>query len=146
MTDKSLHAILIDPTSRTVEPVELNRGYREISRILGCGCFTTLGLSRSEVLYLDDEGLLKEEPGPFFKLEGYPQPLAGRGLILGLDFDGESVSTKLTVEKVRQKVSWPEVKFVGFADSSGTEDHPLLGSVHVFRRVAKFTPLAKGDK
>lgn len=96
-----MKAILIDPAGETlVSEVEVGRDYREIYKQLGCECFTTVGLGPRDVMYVDDEGLLN---GSFqriggFQLKGYPQPLAGRGLILGFRPDGESASTSFTAE------------------------------------------------
>ena len=53
----------------------------------------------SETLYVDDEGLYAENQR-FFTWDGYPKPLAGRGLILGTDEEGESIDTDMEPEDV----------------------------------------------
>jgi hypothetical protein len=54
---------------------------------------------------VDDEGLLKPQEG-FFIYEGYRQPLAGNGLVLGTDEEGESVDPKMTLEELKSRVTF----------------------------------------
>jgi hypothetical protein len=75
-------AILIDPFTETIEVVDYSGDWQDISTLLECSLFTTIDLGDSDTLYVDDEGLYVEDQR-FFNLEGYPQPLAGRGLVLG---------------------------------------------------------------
>jgi hypothetical protein len=98
-------AILIDSINRKIEETTIDL-YTEIAPAIGCEWFTTVQISGKETLFVDDEGLLKN-PEHFFVWEGYPQPLAGSGLILGLNPNtGESVSTKLTIEQVKERVTF----------------------------------------
>lgn len=98
-------AILIDPFTETIEVVDYSGDWQDISTLLECSLFTTIDLSDSDTLYVDDEGLYVEDQR-FFNLEGYPQPLAGRGLVLGYTPDGDSTDSSLTVSQVQDMVSW----------------------------------------
>jgi len=114
--EQKMEAILIDPHTETVSVVDFNGDFREISRIIGDGCRTftvvNIGYSSDEIFYsndgifVDDEGLLREQATPFFKFRGYPQPLAGRGLILGADEMGESISPRVTLQQVKDSVEF----------------------------------------
>ena len=43
----------------------------------------------------------------FFSYKGYPQPLSGNGLILGIDHEtGESIDTTLTIDEVKENVKF----------------------------------------
>jgi hypothetical protein len=122
-----MRGILIDPNTKTVTGITGNfSDYKLIQRTVG-GLFTVVDLGNGETLYLDDEGLLKAEPGPFFNILPYPQPLAGVGLILGTDENGETVSTKLTVPAVTARASFPNLRFTGFTHETTTVKHPLFG-------------------
>jgi len=107
--EQKMEAILIDPHTETVSVVDYNGDFREISRIIGDGCraFTVVNIGYSnDGIFVDDEGLLREQATPFFKFRGYPQPLAGRGLILGADEVGESISPRVTLQQVKDSVEF----------------------------------------
>jgi hypothetical protein len=57
-------------------------------------------LQSGEAIFVDDNGLLNN-PVRFFKYAGYEQPLAGKGLILGSDAEGDTIgaSSKLATIK-----------------------------------------------
>jgi hypothetical protein len=95
-------AIKIDAVNRTVTEVEIN-DWQDIAPAIGADLFTCVDLGGGETLYVDDEGLLKN-PEHFMMIGGYPEPIAGSGLILGTDEMGESKDTELTVELVRDGV------------------------------------------
>ena len=98
-------AILIDPFHETIEMVDYSGDWEDISALIGCSLFTTIDLGDSDTLYVDDEGLYVKNQR-FFNLKGYPQPLAGRGLVLGYTLDGDSTDSSLTVSQVQDMVSW----------------------------------------
>ena len=98
-------AILIDPFTETIEMVDYSGDWEDISALIGCSLFTTIDLGDSDTLYVDDEGLYVKNQR-FFNLKGYPQPLAGRGLVLGYTLDGDSTDSSLTVSQVQDMVSW----------------------------------------
>lgn len=127
-----MKAILIDPFNVSVTEVEHNGDYKHIYTLLShpehpVTCFTVVGIENDDAIYVDDEGLFKE-PKHFFIWNTYPQPLAGRGLILGTNADGDSKSPVITVDQVKERVSFHnDIRLSHFDDISGTVDHPLLG-------------------
>ena len=101
----------IDAEKRTITEVEVG-DYKTIyphlsTSIKAVDCFTVVGIEKDDSIYVDDEGLLTIQfDTPFFLYEGYPQPLAGNGLVLGTDEEGESVDPKNTLEFIKSKVKF----------------------------------------
>lgn len=60
--------------------------------------------SEKDCLYVDDEGMMKSPMG-FIFLQGWPEPLAGKGLVLGTDSSGDSVSCQMDVYEVSSKIT-----------------------------------------
>ena len=102
-----MRAILIDPFTQTIEEVDYSGDYKDIYCLIECDLFTTVYLPNTsdDTLFVDDEGLYVENQR-FFKIDGFEQPLAGRGLLLGTDEEGESIDCMSTVEEVKAIVSW----------------------------------------
>lgn len=90
-----MKAVLIDSKNRRVIDVEYDGDYRSIYGLIGCETFTVVrGLPGGDDVFVDDEGLLTvTDDTTFFGVPWYPQPLAGSGLILGLNREtGESIA------------------------------------------------------
>lgn len=103
---KPCKAILIDPHSQTVQSVEWNGHYQHIYKLIDCECYDVARINKhGDGVFVDDEGLFKEEQA-FFLVDGYPQPLAGKGLVLGVDTEGESVEPKVTLERIADTIRW----------------------------------------
>jgi len=146
----TMRAILINAYDRTVsETTVADDDYRDIYRALSTPehvieTFTVVDISEDgygETIFVDDEGLLKN-PSHFFLWRDYGQPLAGNGLILGVDHNtGESESTHLTVEEVADMVTFVDnrtIEFVGCESEEHDEIHPDFGPVHVHRSIPVF--------
>ena len=68
---------------------------------LQCDCITASCAplqGAGDLICVDGNGLLKGPVYQFFGVKGYPQPLAGRGLVLGTDDEGDRVSPETTLE------------------------------------------------
>lgn len=108
-------AILINPFNKTIEMVDYDFGgsYLQISHLIGTEecvkpLFCAVDIDETNTVYIDDEGLYRETQA-YFMWEGYHQPLQGKGLILGTDYDnGESIPTTLSLDEVKEKVSFHE--------------------------------------
>ena len=116
--EKNIRGIQIDAEKRTVKEVRVIGDYKAIYPFINCDCFTVVGISDTEGIYVDDEGLLKE-PKHFFMYQGYPEPLAGNGLILGTNDEGDSVDTQLTVEFVRKQIKCADRNTIGLLVKMG---------------------------
>ena len=109
--------ILINPTLRTVQTVELSNDYRDIYKHIEADLFDIIRMDRHNDLYIDDEGIITaNEQTRFFMIAGYPHPLAGNALILGNTPDGESTSTTLTVEEITNRVCFQRLIFISSED------------------------------
>lgn len=118
-----MQALLVDPAERTVTPVPLKDGgdnLDEIYRLLGCTNISAAHLNdQGDVVYVDGEGLEKG-PTSFFLLDPYPQPLAGKGLIVGTDTEGTDITPTVDREWVVENIDFgtpmiagPVVLFMG---------------------------------
>ena len=140
-----VRGILIDPEAKTITEVEHDpRKFTQIYELLTTSLhkvetFDIVQLTPANALYVDDDGLSKT-PQVFFRVEGYPQPLAGRGLILGVDPEGNTVGATLPLDVVKARVTFydtqPEV--LGFEEREEEIDHPVFGPMKVVRRETKF--------
>ena len=105
-----MKAIIIDATKRQLRTVDFD-GDADFDRLkaeAGIEWITTVscfGVNPSETLFVDDEGILKGWAFGFCVAD-YPQPLHGSGIIVGVDEEGCSVSTALTVEKLLDSIAF----------------------------------------
>jgi hypothetical protein len=101
--------IKIDVKHRAILRIDIGKTLTDFYQHIGCNCMEAVrvaGLVPTDRLYVDEEGLLT--PGKaFFLIEGYAQPLAGNGLIVGHNDEGESVSAATPLGKV-----WPRIQFL----------------------------------
>lgn len=108
-----MRAYLIDAIARSIKPVEYGGNIDEIYALTGCDTFDAARFNdKGDAVFIDDEGLLKQ-PHNFFMIEGYSQPLAGNGLVLGCDEDGESIEPSVNLEWLAANVrfmSLPQVR------------------------------------
>jgi hypothetical protein len=124
-----MRAILIDPVAEKISETEFDGDYRSIYRLLSdpeyhlnVTTFTAIYITNRDSLFVDDNGLLTA-PRYFFKWRDYRQPLAGRGLILGLrSSDGENIATKLSLAHVKNMVTFHRLSVKGFDHGDYTTD------------------------
>lgn len=104
-----MKAILINASNRTVTEVEYDGNFRNLQKLIGCDCFTLAPLNSENAaddvsLFVDDEGLLKA-PEEFFHIAGVTlYPLAGNGVILGVDYEGNSVDSPVDVADIESRI------------------------------------------
>lgn len=86
-----MRAYLINPHDQTITEVDYSGDYCQIYDLIECQTFDVARINdRGDVIYVDDEGMFHNSE--FFDLPGYSQPLAGLGLVLGTNDEGESTS------------------------------------------------------
>ena len=101
-----MKAFLIDPAKQTVSEIEFYGDWREINRLIGSETFDCVTINgKGDVVFVDDEGLLKGLDR-FFSVQGYPEPLVGRGLVLGCDAEGETVEPAINLGLLSQLVAF----------------------------------------
>ena len=92
-----MRSILIAPDladkGLLVQVLECTGELQDIYKKLDCHLIDSIRLNDTETMYVDDEGLMNKDY--FFQIGGYPHPIAGRGLILGLTPQGENTGTWL---------------------------------------------------
>ena len=97
-----MKGILINPFDETVKEVSILGNIEDIYLLTECSTFDVVALSEKDDLYVDDEGLLKDNR--YFTI--YGKPIAGRGLIMSHDVEGNSVSTTLSLQEIKDVVEW----------------------------------------
>lgn len=108
---------LINPEHQTIEAVSLKGGGHhldDIQRLLDCRIITLAPLDGTDGIYCDDEGLLRNDVQHFFGVRGRAEPIAGRGLVLGVDGDGFDTSPSFTLEALRERVCFVQPYAGGF--------------------------------
>lgn len=108
-----MRALVIDPVKFTVEEVEYDNKLATAYRLLSdpengieCDLVQPVSIDDKNDIYVDEEGLLKN-PQHFFMIDSYPDPLAGRGLVIGApDRRGNTTAAKISLEDMRRKVIW----------------------------------------
>jgi hypothetical protein len=96
---------LIDPAARSIAPWHYNGDYRTIPPTIRIGQspFTIVEIGAGDVIYVDDEGLLKPLDW-FFAVKGGHQPYAGCGLVLGSDEEGETLSARIELHALKRRI------------------------------------------
>lgn len=99
----------IDPFTKEIRAVEHDGSLESIRNLTKCDVVTVVRISHEgDFIYVDDEGLLKPfDTQQFFKLSTYAQPLAGFGLVVGSDEDGNDVPPSIGIEALRSMISFP---------------------------------------
>ena len=118
-----MRAILINPFEREITTVIRSDNYKDIYNYLSTDDFSVNNFAvvhwdEFNDIFIDDEGLYVDDQA-FFSIAGTRSELvlAGKGLILGHDSEGDTTDTDLTLEEIRSAVTWkepqdrPEIKF-----------------------------------
>ena len=105
-----MNAYFINPFSQNVTTVDYDGNYESISRLIDAsrGYFDVVRLyGNQDAAFVDDEGLYVENQR-FWIHRNYPQPLAGKALLLGTDPEGNSVEPKTSYEDLVG-----DIRFIG---------------------------------
>jgi hypothetical protein len=108
---KPLYGFLIDPRAQNITRIEMpadSRGNLDaMYKAIGCSLVEVVYINgERDGVFVDEEGLLKM-PTEFFFIKGFHQPLAGRGIVLGCDGDGETTSpASVTLEWLREHTAF----------------------------------------
>jgi hypothetical protein len=98
-----MKAFLINPFDKTVSEVDYSGDYKDIYKLINAELFDVVYIDGNNAIYVDDEGLFKNEQA-FFQV-GYAM-LAGYGLVLGTDDEGESISPAISLKDLAKKVTF----------------------------------------
>lgn len=95
--------LLINPYDKTITPIYWDGELSSLYAILGCSCVAVASCGRYD-LFVDEEGLFKQDQ-KFFVISDYIfQPLAGMALVVGADVDGNTIPPNITLEELDAKV------------------------------------------
>jgi len=126
---KNMQAYFINPFSQKVTTVDYDGDYQSISRLIDAsrGYFDVVRLYRNQdAAFVDDEGLYVEDQ-QFWIHRNYPQPLAGKALVLGCNDEGDSIEPQTSFETLTN-----DIKFIGDRFEL-TLLHTFLGQVEDYR-------------
>ncbi|KUO58139.1 MAG: hypothetical protein APF80_11940 [Alphaproteobacteria bacterium BRH_c36] len=82
-----------------------------IQNLLGCRIITAMPFGDHDTVYCDDEGLCGEPVYQFFGVKGYPNPVAGRGLVVGIDDEGYDTTPRATLAETKARTFFIERLF-----------------------------------
>jgi len=98
--------ILINSTTRTVsEYISGDDTLTYMQKAVGGYIEAAFSPNEKNDIFVDEEGLLKGYDD-FFTYDGAHQPFAGNGIVTGVNDDGDTISTSLTLEEVTKKVKF----------------------------------------
>ena len=102
-----MKAILIDVVNEEVREVEHDDTLASIYKLVDCGTFDVVRIDDVNSIYVDDEGLFVEDQ-LYFKYTGTTDSvsLAGNGLVLGVDDEGETTPPSLTLKEVQKAITF----------------------------------------
>ena len=101
-----MKAILIDVKTQEIKEVEHDDKIQNIYDLIDCRAIDVVIIDDVNGIFVDDEGILKDNLYFEYSSSGRVFQLAGNGLILGVDDEGNSISPTLTVEDVEGKVNF----------------------------------------
>lgn len=105
-----MRAILINPKDKTITEVDYNGDYKHINQLIDAELFDCVVMDNDgNTIFTDDEGLVNGTASRvgMFRVEGdNPAYLAGKGLILGTNGEGNSVATTLPLDWVRERIAF----------------------------------------
>lgn len=112
-----MKGILIDVNNRTITEIQVNNVdgncLSDLYKNIGCDLVELIDIDDDNCVFFDEEGLLKlTEKSNFFLFDGYPQPIAGNGVILGFNEEGDSIDTTLSVEEIKTKIKFFNIQEV----------------------------------
>lgn len=107
--------ILIDVVNKTLREVEF-KNLIDMYRLIDCDIVECVSYGKDADVWVDEEGLLKNDDKGFFMLHTYPQPIKGNGLITGgCDDEGSTKSSTMSLEDAAKIVKFLTVGELEYA-------------------------------
>jgi hypothetical protein len=111
-----MNAYLIDPFNKSITAVNYDGKLQSMYALLGddVSCVDVCRINHAgDAIFVDDEGLLKDEDNQAYfyvthesgSLETHVM-LAGRGLVLGCDGNGDSCSPEVQLDQLTRRIIW----------------------------------------
>ena len=108
-----MKAILIDPSNRSLETIDIIAGYdraalEQLYELVGEDCIDAAYFRSGESIIVGDHSALSYPSLPSYTVEGYNFRLFGRGVVIGYNRDGSERETRLTVDELSRIIHWDE--------------------------------------
>ena len=104
-----MKAYLIDPIKEEISIVDYNGDFKQIQELIEADLFDIVyPFKNQDAIYVDDMGLMKQV-NFYFQIKydnGRNQDLFGLGLVLGEDDEGNSIEPKISLETLKDKVTF----------------------------------------
>ena len=100
-----MRGFIIFPIRKTIEEITYRGGYEEINKLLHIRTCTAVDLYPDEVAYIDDDGSFNDKHH-YWIHKNYPTPLAGPGLFVGTDEEGNDIPPSTSIDQLRKDVKW----------------------------------------
>jgi hypothetical protein len=107
-----MRVVVIDSENQTVYESQIGKDFREIYPLIGNGCTTfccPLALPNGDMMFADDEALLRDEIKGAFIMDDWSSPIYGNVVLINSDEEGESVDALSDVEQIKSQITWVSV-------------------------------------
>jgi hypothetical protein len=99
-------AHLIDPKEQKITTVRHEGGYEGILGYIDSDLMDAIrAYDNGDVIYVDDNGLYKTDQF-FFMHKNYPNPIAGKGLLVGTGSEGDDEEPITKPKQLKEDVKW----------------------------------------
>jgi len=100
-----MKAFLIDPDNQTITEVE-STGLEDLYRLIDCHTVDAVPIDAGDVIYVDDNGLYVEPQPASFTYKGFSVPLCGKGVVVGVDDEGDDDVPAHTLTSLINRIEW----------------------------------------
>ena len=102
--ENRIQVMLIDPFDQSLSYVELSdSNIQDYYKVMDCRCFDIVRLGGGVIMYVDDEGLLRNN-NRYFRLGS--GNYAGKAILARETKDGGTTDVNLFMTEVADKLSW----------------------------------------
>jgi len=116
-----MRAVHIDAENRTVKAIE-HKTLADLQNLVGGLIETAHWLPRGDVVFVDEEGLLKDCRN-FFLINGAHQPFAGSAVVVGpADHNGDSLDVTYTADEIMGLVTFMTIDQIRALYATGNAD------------------------
>jgi len=109
-----MKALLIDPATRTVTEIKIEKGINAIYKAMDCDMFECpVELPNGDVLYCDEEGKLNREKliGGFTYSQGWCDIIMNKALVIGSTPSGNSTNCKSKPADILNSKEWGAIRW-----------------------------------
>ena len=110
----TMKVLLIDPATRTVTEIEIEKGSAAIYKAMNCERFECpVELPNGDVMYCDEEGKLNREKliGGFTYTKGWHDIIMNKALVIGTTRGGNSTSCKSKPADILETKEWGKIRW-----------------------------------